>query len=683
MAAGGTAVVSGLGTISSISIGNSGSGYRAGIQTVVNVGVGTSSTGIPNIEFIGTAAISGGNIVSIAITNPGTGYTSTNQPFVVFDDPLSYSNISLEYSSSSLTGSGTQAKANIVVGQGSSVIGFEIVNEGYGYGVDQTLTIPVGGTTGIPTTRSFAGVSSEFQITIEEVYNDNFAGWTVGDFQVIDPLDSLFDGKSTSFPLKINGTQKTIQSKPGSNVNVELTLLVFINDILQVPQNGYTFNGGSYINFTEAPKVGDTSKILFYQGTGSVDVANVDILETIKPGDTVTLHDDNRTYDENSRTVSEIKAADSLLTNVYSEVGINTNENYKRPLNWCRQTEDKFIDGEAVPKNRPHYEPLIYPNTNIIQSVGVGSTVIFVSNVRTFFDSTKEKSSTQGNIRIISQDNIVGSAATAVVSGLGTISSITIGTVGSGYTVAPSVSISNPVGLGSTQRAYATSTISSGSVSSITVTTAGAAYTSTNPPQVLIGEPKISAYVESIEDVTYTGDFGIISGISTTSVGVASTGIVFDLLLPKDSLFRDASIVGSAMSVSGIAQGYYFVVSNSNVGNGVTSLYQNGTVVGIGTSFIDNVYEVANVSIAQTIGIGIGLTYVAQVTVSVQDYNGLIGLGYSEFFGDYSWGRIATQPRLNGKVFTSYAGDSNGLIGISTSPIIERTNPLKSSDYNT
>ena len=49
-----------LGTISSISIGNSGSGYRSGIQTSVNVGVGTSSTGTGNIEFVGAAAISGG-----------------------------------------------------------------------------------------------------------------------------------------------------------------------------------------------------------------------------------------------------------------------------------------------------------------------------------------------------------------------------------------------------------------------------------------------------------------------------------------------------------------------------------------------------------------------------------------------------------------------------------------------
>ena len=48
----------------------------------VNVGVGTSSTGTANIEFIGTAAISGGHIVSVAITNPGAGYTTTNPPYV-------------------------------------------------------------------------------------------------------------------------------------------------------------------------------------------------------------------------------------------------------------------------------------------------------------------------------------------------------------------------------------------------------------------------------------------------------------------------------------------------------------------------------------------------------------------------------------------------------------------------
>jgi hypothetical protein len=685
VAAGGTAVVSGLGTISSVSIGNSGSGYRTGIQTVVNVGVQTLSTGAPNIEFIGTAAISGGNIVSVAITNPGTGYTSTNPPLVVIDEPLSYSNMPLFYSSNQ-SGVGSEARANVVVGLGGSVIDFEITNQGYGYGETQKLTIGVGGTVGIPT----AGATEfrEFQLTVNETVSDSFAGWTVGDFQVLDPLDSLFDGKTISFALNLNGTQQTIQSKPGSNIDVEVLLLVFINDILQSPGDGYEFKGGSFITFKEAPKAGDTSKILFYRGTGSVDVSDVDILETVKVGDEIKLYDQSISLEENNRTVTIINSSDSVDTNPYSGPGITTNETFQRAVTWSRQTEDKFIDGDAVTKDRPHYEPLIYPNTNIIQSVGVGSTVIFVSNVRTFFDSSKENYTGQNDIRIISQDNFVGASATAFVSVAGTVTSFDITNPGVGYTIAPSVSIVTPVGLTTSQGARATATISGvGTVNAITVsyggTTSGFAYTSTAAPAVLIGEPKSVTSIETIEDVSYSGDFGIISGISTTSVGVASTGIVFDLLLPKDSLFRNAATVGTAITVSGISTGYYFTVFNSNVGASVTSLYQNGTVVGIGTSFLDNVYEVAQVSIAQTMGIGIGLTYVAQVTVSVQDYNGLTGLGHSEFFGEYSWGRIATQPRGSARTFTSYAGNSTGLSGISTSPIIERVNPLRYVNYNT
>jgi hypothetical protein len=498
----------------------------------------------------------------------------------------------------------------------------------------------------------------------------------------------LFDGKTISFALNLNGTQQTIQSKPGSNIDVEVLLLVFINDILQSPGDGYEFKGGSFITFKEAPKEGDTSKILFYRGTGSVDVTNVDILETVQPGDELKLYDQSIGLEENNRTVTIINSSDSVDTNIYTGPGITTNETFQRSVNWIRQTKDKFIDGQAVTKDRPQYEPLIYPNTNIIQSVGVGSTVIFVSNIRTFFDSSKENYTGQSDIRIISQDSIVGASATAFVSVAGTVSSFDITNPGVGYTIAPTVSIVTPIGLTTSQGARATATISGvGTVNAITVsyggTTSGFAYTSTAAPSVLIGEPKVVSSIETIKDVSYSGDFGIISGISTTSVGVASTGIVFDLLLPKDSLFRNAATVGTAITVSGITTGYYFTVFNSNVGASVTSLYQNGTVVGIGTSFLDNVYEVAQVSIAQTMGIGIGLTYVAQVTVSVQDYNGLTGLGHSEFFGEYSWGRIATQPRGSARVFTSYAGNSTGLSGISSSPIIERVNPLRYVNYNT
>ena len=69
---------------------------------------------------------------------------------MVIDEPLAYTNMPLFYTSTS-SGVGSEAKANIVVGQGSSVIDFEIINEGYGHGEDQVLSIGVGGTVGIPT----------------------------------------------------------------------------------------------------------------------------------------------------------------------------------------------------------------------------------------------------------------------------------------------------------------------------------------------------------------------------------------------------------------------------------------------------------------------------------------------------------------------------------------------------
>ena len=59
VSAGGTAIISGFGTVSSISIGNSGSGYRSGIQTV-NVSVANSTTGTYSKVAIGTAILTDG-----------------------------------------------------------------------------------------------------------------------------------------------------------------------------------------------------------------------------------------------------------------------------------------------------------------------------------------------------------------------------------------------------------------------------------------------------------------------------------------------------------------------------------------------------------------------------------------------------------------------------------------------
>jgi hypothetical protein len=681
VSAGGTAIVSTAGTIASISIGNSGSGYREGVQTIVNVGVYTGTTEIANIEFIGIASISGGNIVSVAITNPGFGYTSTNPPVVVFDSPLSYSNLPLIYSSSSTSGMGTGAIIDIVVGQGSSIIGFEIINSGYSYRQGEILTVETGGLSGIPTNSSLE--FNEFQIYVDKTQTDSFSAWTIGDLQVLDPIDSLFDGKTKTFPLRINGLQTTIRTKKGSNIDIQATLLVFINDILQVPENGYIFNGGSTITFPEPPKPGDLSKIIFYKGNGDIDVISVDILETIKQGDTVQLYDDSIRLTENERLVTQINSTDIVQTNLYFNPGLTQDETYLRPLIWCRQTEDKIINGIEVGKDRIWYEPSIQPTTNLIQNVGINTDTFFVESVKTFFDHYSEYDSSSNlpkKIIVTSQDLFATGIATAVVSAAGTISLIVISNGGSGYTTTPTITIANPIGIGTTA-ATATATVTSGSVSSINISYAGFGYTTTNPPSVLIESPTPST--EIITNATYEGDFGIITGIQTTSVGVASTGIVFNLFIPVDSFIRDTYVnsVGIATTgISGIQTGYYFVVSNSNIGYGVTSLRQDGSVVGFGNTFLDNIYEVSAVSIAQTSVPGVGLTYVAQVTVSIEDYNGLTGLGFSNFYGEYSWGRLSGLTRSNPQTFAIY---NFGLSGINTSPVVQRVTPLKYLNYNT
>jgi hypothetical protein len=681
VSAGGTAIVSIAGTISSISIGNSGSGYRSGIQTTVRVGVTTASTGAPTIQFIGTAAISGGNIVSVAITNPGSGYTATNPPLVIFDAPLSYSDIPLIYSSSSPSGFGTEATIDIVVGQGSSVIDFEIKNFGYNYGQQQILTVATGGLTGIPTdpTKPF----KEFQLTIDKTISDEFAGWHLGQLEVLDKIENQFDGVRKSFNISLNSTPITIRSAKGSNIDVQATLLVFLNDILQVPGEGYTFTGGSVVTFAEPPKgnspdgsiVGDKCKILFYKGSGDVDVVFRDVLETVKNGDNLTIKG------EEKRLVTTVVSSDTVETNPYNGEGIDSNPANQRTVEWCKQTTDKVINGQIISKSRILNEALINPTTNIIQSVGIGSTIVYVDSIKTFFDSKKENQTTTNTQKIVlvSQDNIVGASASAVVSAAGTISSIIINNGGVGYSTAPMVTIGNPVGFGTTARANASSIISvGGTLSSISVTSPGFGYTSTNPPQVLIEIPEVVYEVNT--SLSYEGDFGIIVGISTVSVGVASTGIVFDFYIPQNSFLRDTSIVSTATTVSGIQTGYYFVVNNSNIGNGVTSLYQNASTLGIGTQFLDNVYEVASVSIAQTSVPGIALTYVTRVTTSISNYNSLSGIGYSSFFGNFSWGRILLGNRTDPKSFNAYT--KNGSTGIVTSSILSRVAPLKYVNYS-
>ena len=711
VSAGGTAVVSNTGTIQSISIGNSGSGYRSGVQSV-SVGVGT--TGSKNIEIIGTASITDGNVVSVTVTNPGSNYSQTNPPYVVFDAPLSYSNIPLIYSSESTSGLGTYATVDIVVGQGSSVIDFKLNNTGYGYGNGEILTVPIGGTTGIPTTSDYSNL--EFQLTVDEIFNDTFNSWSIGVLQILDSVEDYIDGERVDFPLQLSGQSISIVSASGSNIKVQDVLLVFVNDILQVPGEGYLFEGGSIITFTEAPRLNDTIKIVFYKGSGDNDVAFREVIRTIKEGDKVQLISDPSIgqaeyFTQNERTVEDVTSTNTVDTNTYIGQGISNDSSFTRTSTWCRQTEDLFINQKPVSKDRLNYEPRINSTTNIINNVGVGETIVYVENIRPIFNSQNENIDSltfQNKIKLVTEKSKTVATATAIVADDGTISSISVSDSGSGYESAPLVTIQS---VGSGVTATATSNLSSGTVSSILISNPGSGYTNTNPPVVLIEPP--SSPTELCDVLEYAGDSGIIVGFGTTTLNGKDEAI-FELLIPYDSDLRNENLVGTAVTLSALSVDDYFTVSNSNTNIiddfvSLNTKSTNGNLVGVATHFTDAVHQVTTTELVYrnisgiTTGVlrvnsviaGIGTTNFTSSEITMDsDTGGSViyrmdsdsspsgfdgGITTSTYFGDFSWGKVILTGRNREVQY-----DSNNLFGfsgITNADSISRDSNLRFNDY--
>ena len=683
VSAGGTAIVSAAGTIESVSIGNSGSGYRVGMQTNILV----KALGSSGIVTIGKANVSAGLVTSVTITSGGSGFSSATPPTLEFESPINYENMRLIGSST-----GIGASVSLRVGAATSIISFQITNFGYNYKIDDVLTLETGGQAGIPTDASAGSSFKTFELTVLDTFNDSFAGFTFGQLEKLNSFENLFDGDRRSFPITktIGATETpiTIRSAKGSPIKVEDNCLIFLNDILQVPFESYVFNGGSQITFSEAPKSDDKLRIYYYRASDD-DVVEVDILETVKTGDRLTINkypdvglDD--AFQQEPRTVTGITTSDTVTTNTYVDVGITTVRTLQRPVTWKKQIQDVFVNNIGIGKDRIELEPGIRPTAYLIKNVSAASTDVFVDTAVPLFNEVDDIDEVKQKVLILDRTSKTGVAATAVVSAGGSITSVVISDGGSGFTIAPKVSIGVTAGIGTIHagigttsgNATANATVSAaGTISAVTVSYAGFGYTHTNPPLVMIEPENVTQ--DTLTSIKYEGDFGHIVGIGTSTVAGIGTAMQFDLFIPKDSVLRDTSVVATAKTVSGIASGYYFTVFDSNVGSGLTS-YDNPigiTTVGIGTSFLDNIYKVHSAKTIQGPALGIGATALRRVTVSVSSTEG-IGIG-SGSFGKFSWGRLHDFVKRDTSVFTAITDD--GITGIKTGPVIIRTRDLKES----
>ena len=578
-----TAVINGSGQITGINTDFTGGTHGSGYNNIVSIGVSAyDPTGTGSGAVISAAPVGLGGTLTFTIDQQGSNYSNETEIFVSYP---SYQNLPVTGVSRLSDGATTDCGSGLLVdleigastGIGSTlreVVEFKIARQGYGFRRGDVIK-PVG----LVTDKSLSAPLSEFELTVLDVYSDNFCAWEIGNLDYIDSVKNFQNGTRKRFPLFYNNELLSFEPEEGSSIETKLDdlLIIFINGVLQDPGVSYVFNGGTSFLFTTAPKVEDDVAIYFYRGTNSDSQIVNDVVPSIERGDNVRLVRDSST-NQDLRTVYDLSFSDKFETNAY--FGPNIDIDNDRPLTWIKQKRGQKINGEIVYKSRDSLETLISPVSRVIKDISISDNEIFVDNAELFaYDLNLPTDDFSGFV-------VNGISTTAVDS------------------------------------------------------------------------------VESISNFSIVEGFsGIVTGI-TTAVGTGSNPLALEFSIHH---------VGSSDKVAktnfaGITTGYPIYVYNTNIGSGVTSIDNSDTaVVGVGTTFLDNVYYISDYSITDTIGI---------ITCNVKSDSGIVGLGTTGSIenpvGTYSWGKLSSIGNLSRSNPISIDVSGNTVSGLSTYPTIQR-----------
>ena len=655
-----TAVVGAGGSIVSVGIGTTdkvGSGYNG----IVSIGVSVYENGHTGSAATISASIGAGGTLGFTIIGGGTGYSN---PQIFVSEP-SYENLNvvgvsrLGIGATTKTGIGlllnVEVGASSTTGIGSTyfeVSKFSISRQGYSFQRGDVFK-PVG----LVTAKGLNSPLSEFQLTVIDTFTDSFAAWQFGEFDFIDSIKNYQDGVRTRFPLFYNDELLSFEKLDNSLVNLSNALFIVINGIVQDPEVAYRFDGGTSFVFTTAPKPEDNVSVFFYKGTAGDDVELFDdIKETLKRGDTVQVLKNNSIFEtitQDKRTIFDISGSDKFETNLYSKQGVDS-KNYK-PLSWNKQKIDQKINGELVYKSRDSLESSIFPTAKIIGDFSTTDTQIFVDNADFFKYGTPNLTDA---LIVSGSPDPVSAGITAVVSGLGTVQSLIINNPGSGYTGnLVTLKISSPpvIGVGIGTKATATVTVGAGGTltTPIIITNPGFGYTTLNSPKVIA--PLQDPIYENISTITLVNGFsGIVTGITTTTgIGGNPLALKFHLTGPS--------------GYSGMQIGYPIYIFDTRIGSGLTSINtSNSAIVGIGTTFLDNIYIISAFSSSGTVGI---------ITCNILSTKSVVGLAStgstSNPVGKYSWGRLSGFSRSVSPISIGVTGNTID-VGLSTFSTIQR-----------
>jgi hypothetical protein len=165
-----------------------------------------------------------------------------------------------------------------------------------------------------------------------------------------------------------------------------------------------------------------------------------------------------------------------------------------------------------------------------------------------------------------------------------------------------------------------------------------------------------SGAVELISNITVTnvnGFSGIITGIGTTT-GSGGNPLALRFYLNSPSFV-------------GLSTGYPIYIFDTRVGRGVTSIHtSNSAVVGIGTTFVDNIYYIHQLSNVGNVGI------ITCNILSTTSTVGLVSIGNtSNPVGKFSWGRMSGFTRSSSPISIGVTGNTVD-VGLTTFATIQR-----------
>ena len=720
--------------------------FGSGYNSIAGIGITDSTGNGANI----TASVGIGGSLAFTIVSGGSGYTD---PVFEIDDPK-YENLPvvgvsrLGFGATTATGIGLSITLEMGpssrVGVGSTffeVKSFQITKPGYSFQRGDVFKV-----VGLVTDGRLVDPLEELNFTVTETFTDSFASWQLGEFDYIDSIKLLQDGSRTRFPLYKNSQllsfQKNNSNVTSSLIDFDSVLLIYLNGVMQEPGVSYIFEGGTTFRFLEAPQEDDKVDIFFYRGTRNVDSIEVNVNETIKPGDSLQLKKNDYlfgTVGQDSRIVSEIISSDTVETGIYLGDGID-DTNYK-PIDWIKQKRDLLINDNPEYKIRDSLEGMVFPTSKIIRDFNLTDNEIFLDDAQLFNYEENESQieiSSVAALIISGKSDPVSVALTANVSVAGTISSISIMSGGSGYSpnstfevkIAPPIGgigtvfkpeikdrpgflgiasdviigistesirigqavkaitniidtdvtvigissgsggkvlLSEPAFNATTllrtfdfgryqQQSQATATVTSSHVGIVTlsnITNPGSGYTSTSVPSVI--SPLPGTEKELVSGIRFVQGFtGIITGITTnTGIGGNPLSITFHVSYDANS------------DIDSLLVNYPLYVFDTVVGNGITSIDgDDNSIVGIGTTFADNVYYIHSIERNNLSGI------ITCNILSTTDTTGIHTMP-NDLCGRFSWGRLSGFTRGLSPIGIAVSGYTVNS-GLTTFPTVQR-----------